>query len=66
MEFVPVTDVAQDTYAGQAGIQVTQQAADYATFVNFTRDAIPVLLPGAATGDSLGPAWVQQRRRHRH
>ena len=56
MEFVPVADVAQDTYAGQAGIQVTQQAADYPTFVNFTGDAIPVLLPGTATGE----AWARR------
>ncbi|MFN8466498.1 MAG: hypothetical protein U0X20_13155 [Caldilineaceae bacterium] len=56
LEFVPAADVAQDTYAGQAGIRVTQQEADYATLVNFTGDAIPVLLPGTAAGE----AWARR------
>ena len=56
MEFVPAADVAEDTYAGQAGIQVMEQAADYATLVNFTRDATLVQLPATGTG----AAWARR------
>ena len=48
IEFVPADAIDQDVAAGQVGLVITQQAADYASVVNFTQGATPVLLPAQA------------------
>ena len=59
VEWVPTGDLAGDTYAGQAGIQMRQQAADYASVVNFTRDATPVHMSGAGIGANI-ESWARR------
>lgn len=60
IELLPAETVAEDVYAGEDGIVITQQAADYATVVSFTQKATPVLLPGETEQASDVRAWARR------
>ena len=60
IELVPADAVEEDVYAGQEGIVIMQQAADYASVVNFTQKTTPVLLPGEPGQASGAQAWARR------